>query len=232
MMAGSRSWAKNAVALVAAGMMVLGVLALGAVSQAAAATKPVTISITSIEQFGMDVDPGPTQGPIGDFYAGVTINGQTLDNFNDRLDFGFEFGTGFVFPFFIPLTPPWPFSRTVDDTSGIATVSTELWDQDDCSHPFCDDTGIFENNDDQVDISPTGSETLAFTVNLTNGTYSGDIDSPQQCSQGNSGGGEEVKICFVVSTLSASGDADGDGLLDAWEQNGYDNDGNGTVDVN
>src|SRR5262245_15855861 len=134
---------------------------------AAAATVPVTVSITSITQIGLDVDPGIFQGPVGDFYAGVTIDGgPKQDNFADRLDFGFEFGTGFIFPFFIPLNPPWTFTQDVDSAAGSANVAIELWDNDDCSHPFCNDTGIFGNDDDQVDIAPTGSETLNLTVNL------------------------------------------------------------------
>lgn len=206
-----------------------GILSVLPASPASAAPRPVTVNITSIEQIGTDVDPGPFQGPVGDFYAGVTINGTTLDNFGSRLNFPFEIGVGYIFPFSIPLNPPWTFTRTIDDASGTANVSIELWDNDDCDEPFCDDTGIFENNDDQVDISPSGSETLSLTVNLNDAKWTGDTAWPTSCVQGT--GGEAVKICFEISTLSTSGDADSDGLLDAWEQHGFNGDGDGDIDV-
>ena len=160
---------------------------------------------------------------------GVTINGTTLDNFADRYDYGFEFGVGYIFPFTLRPASNWSFSTPVDSSVGTATVAIELWDNDDCDHPFCDDTGILGNDDDQVDISPTGSETLTLSINLNSGQWSGDVAFPQSCAQGT--GGEAVRICFDISTQSASGDLDGDGLLDGWEQNGYNADGDSTIDV-
>ena len=224
------SGARRARLLVVLLVAVLASLWLGVQPAVAAGTTPVTLSITSITQNGTDVDPGPFQGPVGDFYAGVTIDGGSKqDNFANRLDFGFEFGVGFIFPFFIPLNPPWTFTQTVDASSGTASLSIELWDNDDCSHPFCSDTGIFGNDDDQVDISPTGSETLNLTVNLADGKWSGDVSWPQSCVHGS--GGEDVQICFDINTISSSGDSDGDSLLDAWEQHGFNGDGDGTIDV-
>jgi uncharacterized repeat protein (TIGR01451 family) len=189
---------------------------------------PVSVTITRVTQFGTDIDPGITQGPVGDFYAGVTINGVTLDNFDQRLDFGFECCTGFIFPFV--LEPAWrALGRTVDDSSGVATVAIEIWDNDDCDDPFCTDPGPLQNADDQVDASPTGSETVALAVNLATGEWTGDINFPQRCARGT--GGEAVEVCFEISTLSTTGDLDGDGLLDAWETDGVDFDYDGTVDV-
>jgi len=43
--------------------------------RASAVPTPVTITITEITQIGTDVDPGPTQGPVGDFYAGASSTG-------------------------------------------------------------------------------------------------------------------------------------------------------------
>jgi uncharacterized repeat protein (TIGR01451 family) len=42
----------------------------------------------------------------------------------------------------------------------------------------------------------------------------------------------DARVCFDISVVSASGDADEDGLLDSWEQNGFNADGDGTIDVN
>lgn len=213
--------------------LIVAMLPLAAATPAEAATKPVTITFTKVVQFGTDVDPGITQGPVGDFYAGVSINGGPKQStFNDRFDYGFEFGVGYIFPY--SLTPPksWSITSQVDSSLTSVPVSIELWDNDDCDHPFCDDTGIFESDDDQVDISPTSSETLNLNVNLADGTWSGDTNFPQSCSQGNSGGGEEVKLCWDISTISTTGDADGDRLLDGWEQHGVNGDGDNTIDVN
>ncbi|GGV40082.1 hypothetical protein GCM10010495_66950 [Kitasatospora herbaricolor] len=46
---------------------------------------------------------------------------------------------------------------------------------------------------------------------------------PQSCSTGDGDTGSDedeprVKVCWEVSPLSTSGDADGDGLLDGWER--------------
>lgn len=189
---------------------------------------PVSVTITRVTQFGTDIDPGITQGPVGDFYAGVTINGVTLDNFDQRLDFGFECCTGFIFPFV--LEPNWrALGRTVDDASGVATVAIEIWDNDDCDEPFCTDPGPLQNADDQVDASPTGSETVVLSVDLATGEWTGDISFPERCARGT--GGEAVEVCFEISTLSTSGDLDGDGLLDTWETDGQDFDYDGSVDV-
>ncbi len=197
---------------------------------AASATVPVTISISSITQLDVEVDPGLFQGPVGDFYAGVTIDGGAKqDNFADRLDFGFEFGVGYIFPFSIPLAPAWAFTQDADTAAGSVAVSVELWDNDDCDSPFCTDAGVLGNPDDQVDISPTASETLNLTINLADGKWSGDATWPQNCVQGT--GGEGVRICFDVTTFSTSGDADGDGLLDGWEINGFNGDGDSSIDV-
>ena len=190
---------------------------------------PVTVTITRLRQIGTDIDPGVFQGPVGDFYAGVTIDGTTLDNFDDRLDFGFEFGTGFIFPFTINLRPFWVLSQTVTSDDATATVAIEIWDNDDCDTPFCDDTGLFESNDDQVDVSPSGSETLTLTVNKETGRWSGDVAWPQNCVAGT--GGEAVEVCFDISVDSSSGDADGDSLLDTWETDGLNIDGDADIDL-
>ena len=200
----------------------------GATVLAAPDPVPVSVTVTRVTQFGQDVDPGITQGPIGDFYAGVNIAGTQLDNFDQRLDYGFEFGVGYIFPY--ALEPAWRgLGTTVDDASGVASVAIEIWDNDDCDVPFCTDPGLFQNADDQVDVSPTASETLNLSVDLATGEWTGDVTFPERCARGT--GGEEVEVCFEISTLSTTGDLDGDGLVDTWETDGVDFDYDGSVDV-
>jgi uncharacterized repeat protein (TIGR01451 family) len=122
-----------------------------------------------------------------------------------------------------------------DDTlPGFANVDLQVWDHDDCDDPFCTNTGELESNDDQADISPGGTDTLALTVDLSNGRWTSagsttDADWPRNCAEGS--GDTAVKICFDISIDSPTGDADGDGLLDGWERNGYNADGDATIDV-
>jgi uncharacterized repeat protein (TIGR01451 family) len=63
-------------------------------------------------------------------------------------------------------------------------------------------------------------------VDLTTGKWTGDVEWPQNCV-----GSSHVQICFDISAISTSGDADGDGLLDSWEQNGFNADGDSSIDV-
>ncbi len=192
---------------------------------------PITVTITRIVQPDDSIDPGITQGPWGDFYAGVTINGEAKqNNFPNRLDNGFEFGVGYIFPADFALdTTEWAFSRTVDAAAGNVPVEIEIWDNDDCDTPFCTDTGIFESNDDQADVKPAAGRALSISVDPTTGRWSGDVAWPLNCAEGAES--DHVKVCFEVSIDSTNGDGDGDGLLDSWERNGFNADGDATIDV-
>ena len=53
---------------------------------------------------------------------------------------------------------------------------------------------------------------------------------PQSCVEGSDE--RPVRVCFDISVLSATGDADEDGLLDSWELNGFNADTDTTIDVN
>lgn len=191
-------------------------------SASASHTVPITVTVTGVQGVGDDLD-GIGRGDA-DFYAGVEFNGGSRTagpSFATHVDDA------------PAITPFWPIAGSVlvvDDSSPAASVTLSIWDHDDCDAPFCADTGVFESDDDQLDIKPGDGETITLTVNLTNGRWSGTANWPTNCVTGD--GGEAVKVCFDISVDSASGDADGDFLLDGWERNGYNADGDGTVDVN
>jgi len=77
-----------------------------------AQTQPVTVTITEVTDINLEFDGDVFISP-GDFYAGVIIDGTTLNTFADRFDFPFEFGTGYPVPFG-PLTPDPPWILTQD----------------------------------------------------------------------------------------------------------------------
>jgi len=175
-----------------------------------AQTKPVTVSITQVEQIGDDLD----FTSLGDFYAKVTIDGTTQDTRDKRFSFD---DTGFIVPSgpLIP-NPAWVLTKDVPSTSSSVSVRIEILDDD----------GVLTGSDDQLDINPaSGKGVIDIVVDLTTGKWSGDVNWPQNCVSApfdlDSNNGA---ICFEISVLSASGDADGDGLLDGWEQNGFNDD--------
>jgi len=184
-------------------------------------TVPVTITITRVIGIGDDLDGIGRDGP--DFYAGASIAGGPLDAGNSFATHQDDQND---------VSPFWTISRNVvvvDDSLPATSVTLSIWDHDDCDDPFCDDTGVFESNDDQLDIKPGDGETIALTINLNNGRWTGDVNWPTNCIQGD--GGEAVKVCFDISIDSLTGDTDGDFLLDGWERNGFNPDGDGTIDV-
>lgn len=194
---------------------------LTATPAAAGHTVPVTVTIVSVDGVGDDLDG--TGRSDGDFYAGVEFAGGGRvagDSFATHVDDADN------------ITPFWTIAGDVvvaDDSLPATSVTLSVWDHDECSSPFCADTGVFESDDDQLDINPGSGETITLTVNLSNGRWSGPLAWPVNCVTGDSG--EAVKVCFEISVDSASGDADGDFLLDSWERNGLNADGDTTVDV-
>jgi len=185
-------------------------------------TVPVTVTITRVLGIGDDLDGFGRDGP--DFYAGVRFAGGPMlagNSFATHQDDQND------------VSPFWTITSNVvvadDDPAPATSIELSIWDHDECSHPFCTDTGIFESDDDQLDIKPGDGETVLLTLNLNTGRWTGDVNWPQSCVQGD--GGEAVKVCFDISVDSPSGDADGDFLLDGWERNGFDADGDGTIDV-
>ncbi|WP_405813356.1 MULTISPECIES: hypothetical protein [unclassified Streptomyces] len=186
----------------------------------AAGTRPFSVTITHVGC----VDPCSAEGLEAaleghpDFYAKVFINGvehrtPTIDNV-----FGVD--------------PYWVVSTELPDTIQNVPVTIQIWDTDDTSG---DDLGDDTPHDDD--------NNLDFTVSYFDGKWrdtatnkTDNVNWPQSCSSGDGDAGSDedepaVKVCWDVSTTSTSGDADGDGLLDGWERNGYNEDGDGTIDV-
>lgn len=175
----------------------------------AQAVQPVTVTITKVRCVD-DCDEAGLEALFAskpDFYARVTINGVTVDTpraADDQDD----------------IEPFWTVSTNVPTNSfPFIPVSIQIWDYDSTS------------GDDLADISPIpGDNNLDISVNLDTGLWSG--DSANSCSKGDGNDEPVVEICWDISVQSSSGDADSDGLLDGWERNGLDFDGNGSIDVN
>jgi uncharacterized repeat protein (TIGR01451 family) len=175
--------------------------------------QPVTVTITQIEQIGDDFDPTS----LGDFYAHVTINGATGSTFDDR----FSFNSGYIVPSGWLVPPaPWVISTDVPITTPSVAVRIELFDDDE-----------FTGNE-EADLNPGPKNHIDIEVDLSTGKWSGDVTWPQSCISGPFDlSSRSAALCFDVSVLSASGDADGDGLLDGWELNGYNSDLDSTIDL-
>ncbi len=187
-----------------------------------AQTKPVTVTITEVWDLELGMDGDVFISP-GDLYAVAIINGTKHDTFADHFDFPFEPTTGYPVPFGpIYPNPLWVLTQEVPFTLDTVPVLIQIWDSDD---------NILDDDDDQGDINPTsGSFTLVLDVNLATGKWSGDVNWPQSCVEGSDE--RPVRVCFDISVLSATGDADEDGLLDSWELNGFNADTDTTIDVN
>ncbi|WP_431683701.1 hypothetical protein [Kitasatospora sp. KL5] len=184
-------------------------------------TRLFAVTVTHIECVD-DCDEVGLEGLFeghADFFVKVFINGEehrtpTRDDSPD-------------------IDPFWTVSAQVPDTLDDVPVTLQVWDED--AAPGGDDLGDSSSHDDD--------NNLDFTVSYATGkwrdpaTPSGDrINWPQSCSTGDGEDGSEndgprVKVCWEISTLSASGDEDGDGLLDGWERNGYNDDDDTEVDV-
>ncbi|WP_405942767.1 hypothetical protein [Streptomyces sp. NBC_00207] len=186
----------------------------------------MSLTVTSVDGVGDDLD-GIGRSDA-DFYAGVefatgTINAKRTagNSFTDHVD-----DDPHITPFWVMSGLVDPF--TVNDVP-TAHLTLAVWDHDDCDVPFCTDTGELESNDDRLDIKSGAGETVTVAVDLRNGRWSGDVNWPTNCVTGD--GGEAVKICFDIGVNSSTGDADSDGLLDGWEHNGYNDNGDTTIDV-
>lgn len=175
---------------------------------------PITVTISRFIEIQ---DPDPTQGD-GDYYARVSIDNQAFQQSGEQSG--------------EDISPFWTFTRDVNTAvSGHnIPVVIEIWDAD-----------VFPAGpDDIIDLDPVNNEVqLNLTFDILTQSWSGDVPLNQGFSQGDgdhehygaSEGGEAGKVFFSITSLSSSGDADGDGLLDAWETNGFDMNGDGTIDV-
>jgi uncharacterized repeat protein (TIGR01451 family) len=204
-------------------------VALVGTTPAQAVPAPLTVTITSVDGVGDDLD-GIGRGDA-DLYAGITFD---LGRVTERRTDGTSFDTHVDDD--PNITPFWSIGEQAETftVNSVPTTSIRIsiWDHDDCTSPFCpdSDTGVFESGDDQLDInSRDTSETLDLDIDMTTGRWTGGLLWPQNCTTGDSD--EAVKVCFDISTQGTIGDVDGDFLLDGWETNGFNADGDGTIDV-
>src|SRR5262249_36526489 len=105
-------------------------------------------------------------------------------------------------------------------------ITIQLWDYD----------GFLNGNDDPLDIEPDPSASYALLrVDPITGTWTGSVTSPNNVLEGDGAGGfYRSHLEFTISTpfTNISGpDSDGDGLLDSWETNGIDLNGDGIPEV-
>lgn len=207
----------------------LGVATCGLVDLApAAADHPgvVTVTVTRVVNIGDEGIEDNLRGEA-DMYAAVEIAGTPFDSKAIHVDDDDNVE---------PVAPAWVFTRPFSGGDPDAVgVSIEIWEHDDCDPPKCSfSPDPFGGSDDQGDVDPdAGDDRVDLVVDRSDGTWTGDTTSPDACSQGDdlSDGDRRVLVCWDISVTSASGDADGDGLLDGWESRGFDADGDGTIDV-
>jgi hypothetical protein len=180
---------------------------------------PVTVTITSFEQID-NPDSSKPGSVAGDYFANVRINGVDTDQhevFSIDPDFGNLLGTASR-P--VRFDPFWTYTVDVDPSLGSVEVEIEIVDEDDPGFP------LFDPND-LIDINPAaGKKRLTLTVDLLTGSWSGDVPMNQGFAEG-AGDSDRGRVFFDISTSSADGDWDGDGLLDGWELFGVDADGDG-----
>jgi uncharacterized repeat protein (TIGR01451 family) len=189
-------------------LIALGLCASTFAASAAAQTVPVTVTITRIAANVTESEEGleALGESTADLYATVEINGIFTSFFDLHVD-----DDPIVEPFWRASIPV-PAGPSDPPT---ASVTIRVFDHDDTSA------------DDQADVDPGSGSNVDLIVDLATGTWSG--ETTLACSQGT--GGEGAQVCWDISTLSATGDLDRDGLLDGWEINGLDTDGDGLVDV-
>ncbi|MFZ2170312.1 MAG: hypothetical protein WAW61_11820, partial [Methylococcaceae bacterium] len=170
--------------------------------------------ITFIRQIGENFDPTS----FGDFYAEGSIDGKSFSSFDKRF---IDNSGGFLVPTgYFPLDPPWVFIREFSPGQTSVPIHIELIDDD------------FLTRGEKADINPGSKEDVDIVVDLKTGKWSGDVEWPQNCIEGPGPlviglDSRSAGVCFSIDL-----DSDSDGLLDNWEQNGIDSNGDGTVDIN
>lgn len=190
------------------GLWLLPALALGQ-------TTPITVTVSRFQQIGDGFDVLS----LGDMYARITIDGgNPVTTFDRRFSHDFS---GYIVPTGWMVPPaPWVVTEQVPFSRSLVDVRLELFDDDAAT------------DNDQADINPGPKEVVDIVVDLSTGKWTGDVNWPQSCVTGpNDLGGNSAGICFDISVLSATGDADGDALLDGWELLGYNDDLDETLDV-
>ncbi|OAI39114.1 hypothetical protein AYO38_08255, partial [bacterium SCGC AG-212-C10] len=185
----------------------------------------VTITIISVNQIGNGDESNSDLYVAADIGAMGHDDGNSFETHKDDEDF--------VQPGVTPGVPVWTISRTLnianDTPPQTTTFTLEVWDHDDCDEPFCTNTGFGASDDDIMDVNPGAGRGATFTLDLESGLYTGPVDSPATCVTGDTD--HQATICFTVA-VTGNEDTDGDFLNDGWETNGFDSDGDTTVDVN
>jgi uncharacterized repeat protein (TIGR01451 family) len=186
---------------------------------------PFKVYITSLWQ--LDLIDSPPAGLKGDYYAKVTINGVTQNNYG-ACDDGFSL-SGLLVPFQLfdyfnrdsecSAATPWVFSQQVPASQPVH-VTIEIWDKNEVL------------SDSEADAKPGSGLAVELDVDPVTGKWSGSngyspFDWPNDCSRPNFDlGGGRVNVCW-----QASFDTDDDGLLDVWEMYGVDTNNDGVIDI-
>lgn len=177
---------------------------------------PVTLTISRVRAHS---DP-EVSGQ--DFYTRVTIGDLEFSTADDA---GNDDNS---------IEPNWSFTNPeVDVTTTNLQITIAMWEMDG-GWPF----GI--DPDDEVDIHPDADKTwLLIFYNATNGEWyveegeigpGGDQPPGHQGVWTGSDGVDCAEIEFDISNIF-TGDSDQDGLLDTWEQSGYNPDGDENIDI-
>jgi len=177
-------------------------------------TIALTVRITRMADLGGDLDDNQA-----DLYVAVIIEGHTFDSFDRIVD---DQDT---------VTPTnLSFTRSVSIVNAPIKVILQVWDNDSCDVPFCENQLIPAENDDQGDVDPKGGDRqVDLLVDPVSGQWSGDTSTGTTCLNGGLAS-DSAEVCWQISTNAP--DADGDGLLDDWEINGLDLNDDGTPEVN
>ncbi|MCG5219648.1 hypothetical protein [Streptosporangium sp. KLBMP 9127] len=209
--------------------LVLGLMAtslvVGPPARAAAGTHPFSVTITHVEcvdDCGATGLEAALEGHA-DFYAKVFINGVKQPPGSDVDDPSTPFINNNRL-----IKPNWVVATEIPDNVLNVPVTIQIWDDDGSS------------GDDLGDASPrNGDNNLDFRVSYSDGRWidhtgaEDKVNWPQSCSTGDGGDDDEprIKVCFEVGTAETTRDTDGDSLLDGWELNGINVDGDTTIDI-
>src|SRR5687767_6375442 len=118
----------------------------------------LTVRITRMADLGGDLDDN-----AADLYVAVIIEGHTHDSFNNIVD---DLDTR---------TPPnMFFVENVSIVNAPIKVIIQLWDNDSCDVPFCENQLIPAENDDQGDLDPGPGLQIDLLVDPISGQWSGD----------------------------------------------------------
>lgn len=203
-------------ALVAVMLVALGLTALPSTAQArtqvtAAATQPVTLRIMSVECASACTNTGIEDAGMSapDFYAFLSIGSASMTT-------PIVADTAQVF-----VPQGWELTTQVSTSLPSVELSVRIMD---------DDPDLDPNGDDLADASRrSGDSAATFTLDLVDGSLSGDLTDPTGCTTGG-GDGHPVQVCYNVQPYSFQ-DTDGDSYTDYAEHRGLDFDGNGSIDL-